>query len=101
MMRVIFKPGCACRQKFLWLICVSGLFVFLPQRLCSQISLRAASPNNLLVMIQGTVEVSRAGNGAWTRGQLNQALFPSDRLRTGERSRAEIYLANGMTIQKG
>jgi predicted Zn-dependent protease len=57
--------------------------------------------NNLLVMIQGTVEVARSGHPVWTRAVLNQKLFPGDRIRTGERSRAEVYLAGGMTIKKG
>ena len=61
----------------------------------------SASTNNLLVMIQGSVEVARAGQTAWAPGILNQILFPRDRVRTGERSRAEIYLAGGMTIKKG
>ena len=52
-------------------------------------------------MIQGTVEVARAGQTQWTRGVLNQILHPGDQVRTGERSRAEVYLAGGMSIKKG
>jgi len=52
-------------------------------------------------MIQGTVEVLPAGASAWKPGKLNQLLHPGDRVRTGERSRAEVYLINGMTIEKG
>src|SRR5262245_51352096 len=61
----------------------------------------AVQTNNLLVMIQGKVEVARTGTDAWTDGRLNQVLFAGDRVRTGERSRAGIYLAVGMTFEKG
>src|SRR6478736_5120610 len=61
----------------------------------------AVPRTNLLVMIQGTVEVLPAGTSAWKPGKLNQVLHPGDRVRTGERSRAEVYLINGMTIEKG
>jgi Tfp pilus assembly protein PilF len=90
-----------------------GLFFFfaalvvwlglLPLRVSSQTNTgsNASSTNNLLVMIQGSVEVAKAGTDKWVTGKLNQPLSPADRVRTGERSRAEIFLANGMTIQKG
>ena len=51
-------------------------------------------------MIQGSVETARAGKEGWTPAVLNQVLYARDRVRTGERSRAEIYLAGGMTIKK-
>ncbi len=62
---------------------------------------QSISTNNVLVMIQGTVEVARNGQSAWAPAVLNQVLYPGDRVRTGERSRAEIYLAGGMTVKKG
>ncbi len=55
---------------------------------------------NYLAVIQGDVEVSLAGSGPWVPAKLNQTLRPGDRVRTGERSRADIYLAGGMVIQK-
>jgi len=81
-----------------------GFFLFL---FCHPIWLSAqtnpvtmpGSINNILVMIQGKVEVSTAGNDAWSPARLHQTLRPSDRVRTGERSRAEVYLRIGMTIQ--
>ncbi len=52
-------------------------------------------------MVQGTVEILPAGEGKWKPAVLNQVLHPGDRVRTGERSRAEVYLSGGMTIKKG
>ena len=52
-------------------------------------------------MIQGKVEVAPAGTVNWSPGRLNQVLRPGDHVRTGERSRAAVYLSNGMTIEKG
>ena len=57
--------------------------------------------NSLLVMIQNKVEVAPGGTDVWAPGRLNQILHPGDRVRTGEHSRAAVYLANGMTIEKG
>lgn len=57
------------------------------------------SPNNLVVMAQGTVEVLRSGTGRWFQARQDQILAAGDLVRTGERSRAEIYLTNGLTIQ--
>jgi len=62
---------------------------------------RAATTNDVLVMIQGTVEVAHAGQNSWSPGVRNQILHQGDRVRTGERSRAEIYLSGGMTVKKG
>lgn len=61
----------------------------------------SAKPASQIVMIQGSVEVMKAGSGKWLPATPKQFLQPGDRVRTGERSRAEIYLSNGMTIQKG
>ena len=45
--------------------------------------------------------VAPGGTDVWAPGRLNQILHPGDRVRTGEHSRAAVYLANGMTIEKG
>jgi Tfp pilus assembly protein PilF len=57
-----------------------------------------APGDSFLAMIQGSVEVARAGSDAWGRGVLRQALYPGDRVRTGERSRAEIFLSGGTAV---
>ena len=54
-----------------------------------------------LVMSQGIVEVRKVGSDFWTAARARQIFQPGDRLRTGERSRAEVYLSGGMTVQKG
>src|SRR2546425_810789 len=59
----------------------------------------ALSTNNSLFLIEGKVEVARVGTGAWAAGRLNQVLYPGDHVRTGERSRAAVYLTNGITKQ--
>jgi len=64
-------------------------------------AIAAAQTNNILFMIQGQVEVARWNSNIWTNATLRQHLYPGDRVRTGERSRAGIYLTNGMTIEKG
>jgi len=56
---------------------------------------------NQLVMMEGKVEVAPADTGAWSAARLNQALHPGDHVRTRERSRASVYLVNGMTEQMG
>ncbi len=75
----------------------------IPQALPLPAASAAAPPrsatNNLLVVVENDVQVARAGTGAWTPAQLGQILFPGDRVRTGERSRAEVYLTNTMTIK--
>ena len=54
-----------------------------------------------LVMSQGIVEIRKVGTDFWTAVRPRQIFQPGDRLRTGERSRAEVYLSGGMTVQKG
>src|SRR6185436_10525727 len=56
--------------------------------LCSNILEQSAgrpspSPTNLLVMVQGKVEVALAGSDNWSAGKPNQLLHPGDRVRTG------------------
>ena len=54
-----------------------------------------------LVMAQGSVEVMTNGASQWIPAKAGLALQPGDHVRTGERSRAEIFLGTGMTVQKG
>lgn len=80
-----------------------GLFFLLRCQLTAQTSSlpAPASNTNFIAMIEGNVEVRHAEATNWVTARLNQTLQTGDRVRTGERSRAEIYLATGMTIQKG
>ncbi|MDZ4344012.1 MAG: FecR domain-containing protein, partial [Candidatus Binatia bacterium] len=47
-----------------------------------------------MVSVQGHVEVSRAGQTQWQPARLNDNYCPGDRVQVGERSRADILLAN-------
>src|SRR5271165_378810 len=84
-------------RVFWFLIFCLGMSARLPAQ--TNGAARPSSTNNILVMIQGSVEVARSGRPVWTRAVLNQILFAGDRVRTGERSRAEVYLAAGTTIK--
>ncbi|MBI3881027.1 MAG: FecR domain-containing protein [Verrucomicrobia bacterium] len=48
----------------------------------------------VLLTAEGKVELSRTGTTGWTPAAVNQPLRVGDRVRTGERSRATIRLAN-------
>ena len=50
--------------------------------------------NAMLVEIEGRAVVSRAGSLAWDPAYTNEVLFPGDRLRTLERSRAVVRLSD-------
>ena len=58
-----------------------------------------AGNTNVLAAFQGTVEIIRA-NGARSAARTNQPLASGERVLTGERSRATVYLADGQTIQQ-
>ena len=47
-----------------------------------------------MVSVQGAVEVRRAGQTQWQPAHLNDNYCPGDRIQVGERSRADIVLAN-------
>jgi tetratricopeptide (TPR) repeat protein len=55
------------------------------------------STNTFLTMIQGNVQFAPKGSDVWTPARLNQPLHPGDRVRTDERSRAQVHLSAGMT----
>jgi hypothetical protein len=52
------------------------------------------SANATLIEIEGRAVVSRSGSVAWDPAYTNQVLFPGDRLRTLERSRAVVRLSD-------
>ncbi|MDX1951327.1 MAG: hypothetical protein SFY81_04035 [Verrucomicrobiota bacterium] len=60
----------------------------------------ATSPSgtNQITLLQGSVEVQRSGQPQWNAATQGQTLGAGDRVRTGEKSRAQVYLASGMTI---
>jgi len=84
------------RAVFAFIFLTCGLLVSTGR---AQTGTPAGATNNVLVTIQGAVEVARGDGGAWTPGRVNQLLTLGDQVRTRERSRATIYLANGMTMQ--
>ncbi|HXG50358.1 MAG TPA: tetratricopeptide repeat protein [candidate division Zixibacteria bacterium] len=47
-----------------------------------------------MASVQGNVEVRRSGQTQWQPARLNDAYCPGDRIQVGERSRADIALAN-------
>jgi len=59
-----------------------------------RLSLAAVPTNAALIELEGTVVVSRSGSPAWDAAYTNQMLFPGDRLRTLERSRAVVRLSD-------
>src|SRR5687768_7809266 len=48
----------------------------------------------VLIELEGGAVISRTGSAAWDRAYTNQMLFPGDRLRTLERSRAVVRLSD-------
>ena len=60
--------------------------------LCA-LAARGQSVEAVVVEVEGTVEVSRAG-GIWDRAYATQTLFAGDRLRTMERSRATVRVGD-------
>ncbi len=57
-------------------------------------SASTGSSNAMLIEFEGRVVLSRSGSVAWDPAYTNQALFPGDRLRTLERSRAVVRLSD-------
>jgi Tfp pilus assembly protein PilF len=52
-----------------------------------------------VVSAQGTVEVQRVGTAEWQPVKLNDTYCPGDVIRVGERSRADIALANDSLLR--
>ena len=84
------KAACSCRIGLLALI--SSMMWSYPQ-----ISF-AATPCDpwiaQMVSLQGNVEVRRAGQTQWQPARLNELYCAGDRIQVGERSRADVALAN-------
>ena len=47
-----------------------------------------------LVSVEGSVQISRAGQTQWQPVRLNDTFCPGDRVRVGEKSRADVALVN-------
>lgn len=94
-------PASSPRRSFL----LSGIIVFFALGLLAvssaraQVGTSARQTNNVLAVIQGAVEVAPGARAAGTPGRTNQVLVPGEWVRTGERSRATLLLANGVTMQ--
>src|SRR5437762_1064065 len=58
-----------------------------------------AATNFVLLELENTVEVLRAGARVWDPGRTNQVLYPGDQVKIGERSRAVLRLSN-LTIMR-
>jgi Flp pilus assembly protein TadD len=85
-------------EVWLWVFCFYAVSQLTAQ---TNAASSLGATNNQIVMMQGKVEVALAGSDRWSAALTNQILYPGDRVRTLERSRAAVYLTNGMTIQKG
>ncbi len=64
-------------------------------------ALAAQKTNAVLVELEGQVSVSRANSQAWDPAHTNQVLFPGDRIRTMDRSRAVVQLSDLSTLRLG
>src|ERR1041385_4891946 len=75
--------------------------------LLARSELRAQAPANgltnaaMIVEIEGTVEVSRAGSPLWDPGRINQLVPPGHRGRTGNPRRGGVGLAEKTVLRKG
>ena len=61
----------------------------------------AQKTNAVLVELEGQVTVSRNDSQAWDPAYTNQVLFPGDRIRTMDRSRAVVQLSDLSTLRLG
>lgn len=66
-----------------------------------QTTVPSLATTNYITFLQGSVEIQKAGETVWRAAALKQILATGDRLRTGEKSRAQIYLATGMIHSVG
>ncbi len=67
-------------------------------RVGAQETARTAT-DNVLMLVQGTVEVRRGERGTWNPAKLKDVLLAGDQIRTGERSRAALALASGSVVK--
>ena len=83
-------------------VLVLGLQLCLALRVLAQPTPASPPPPSdhaLLLVIEGSVEVTRADTDAWRPGKTNQVLETADRLRTGERSRAAVRLSDQSVLR--
>src|SRR5688572_10032272 len=81
----------ASRWRGIWL---PALFIIGFLTLTHSPRASTGSTNAMVIEIEGRVVVSRSGSVAWDPAHTNQLLFPGDRLRTMERSRAVVRLSD-------
>lgn len=90
------------RRCFVWPAFLLTVFSpCLAPRLQAQTNPPQRTITNFLAVVQGTVEIAPAPGRSWRPARLNDPVRAGDRLRTAERSRAEVFLAEGMTIKLG
>ena len=83
------KAACSCP---IGLLAVIALMWSYPQ-ICSAAS--SCDPwTARMVSVQGDVEVRRAGETQWQPARLSDLYCAGDRIQVGERSRADVVLAN-------
>jgi hypothetical protein len=80
-------------QAGLWLLLVSAVSV--------QAQSAHAPSSFVLLEVENEVQVLRAGAVTWDPGSASQILYPGDQIRTAERSRALLRLANQTTLRIG
>lgn len=76
------------------------LLIALGEKLCVQGVPAVESTTNIVILvIEGKVEVSRAGSQAWDPAYTNQVLQTGDRVRTRERSQVTLRLADESIVR--
>ncbi len=88
-----------------WLVttCLAASFVGTCLRLAAQTEAlpTPAATSVVLLEIENSVEVLRAGARVWDPGRTNQVLYPGDQVRIRERSRAVLRLSNLTLMRVG
>ena len=86
------------RSKFFWLLlCFS--FVTALMHPCAASAERCEQPVTKVVSVQGKVEVKKAGEALWQPVKLGDTYCPSDEIRVGENSRANLALINEAVLR--
>jgi tetratricopeptide (TPR) repeat protein len=76
------------------IVLVTGLLALLLNPLASPAATPCASPIATMTSVQGDVQVRRSGQTQWQPARLNDAYCAGDRIQVGDRSRADLALAN-------
>src|SRR5688572_20108364 len=98
-MRIKLSAGQSIRLAFAW--GVTLLFGATVEVARGALGTARPIGDAVLVELEGTVEVSRAGSPLWDPARMNQPLLPGDRVRTGDRSRAVVRLLDKTVLRKG